>query len=78
MVITFALLKETAQHGTEITNGFGNVQNCFTPLVVYVIDLLEQQLLTSVSKNASPVTTATISQFGDPFPHLPHSGHHTL
>lgn len=51
---------------------------CFTLLIAYVADLPEQQLVASMSKNASPMTTITVSQFSDPFPYPPHNGHHTL
>ena len=78
MDIMFASLKETAECGTPMTDSFGYVRNCFTPLVAYVADLPEQQLIAGVSKNASPVTTATMPQFGDSFPHPPRTGRHTL
>ena len=78
MDIMFTSLKETAECGTPMTDSFGYVRNCFTPLVAYVADLPEQQLIAGVSKNASPVTTATMPQFGDSFPHPPRTGRHTL
>ena len=71
MDIVFASLKKTAEHGSPMTDALGYVRNCITPLVAYIADLPEQQLITGVTKNASPVTTATLPQFGDPFPHPP-------
>ncbi|KAF8550030.1 hypothetical protein OG21DRAFT_1552230 [Imleria badia] len=78
MDIVFASLKETAQTGTAMTDSLGYVRNCFTPLVAYTTNLPEQQLVACVTRNTSPVTTATISKFGDPFPHPPQSGATTL
>jgi hypothetical protein len=76
--IVFASLKETAQTGAAMTDSLGYIQNCFTPLVAYIVDLPEQQLIAGVAKNASPVTMATLPEFGDPFPHPPRSGATTL
>ncbi|KAI6106049.1 hypothetical protein EDD16DRAFT_1746620 [Pisolithus croceorrhizus] len=74
----FTSLKHAAQHGAPMTDALGYVRNCFTPLVTYIADLPEQQLVACVAKNSSPVTTATLSQFGDTFPHPPRSGANTL
>lgn len=76
--IVFASLKETAQTGAAMTDSLGYIRNCFTPLVAYIADLPEQQLVAGVAKNASPVTMATLPEFGDPFPHPPRSGTTTL
>jgi hypothetical protein len=78
MDLVFASLKETAKHGGAMTDALGYVRNCFTPLVTYVADLPKQQLVACVSKNASPVTTATLSEFSDPFSHPPRTGADTL
>ena len=78
MDIIFTSLKETAEHGMPMADSFGYVQNCFTLLVAYVADLPKQQLVAGVSKNASPVTTTTMPQFGNSFPHSPCTGRHTL
>ena len=67
MDIIFASIKKTAEHGSPMTDTLGYVRNCVTPLVAYITDLPEQQLITGVTKNASPVTTATLPQFGNPF-----------
>ena len=69
-VIT-ASLKVTASDGTALVNPCGNIRNCYTPLVMYIADLPEQQLIAGVAKNASPVTMAEQSQFGDPIPAAP-------
>ena len=57
----------------------GKLRNCFTPLVSYIADLPEQQLIACVSRNASPVTLAELPQFGDPTgPAAPRTHEHTL
>ena len=76
--IMFASLKEAAEWGAQMTDALGYICRCFTLLVGYIADLPEQQMVACVAKNASPVTTATISEFGDSFPHPPQSGVETL
>ena len=78
MDIVFKSLKTTAQHGVSMTDPLGHIRNCYTPLVAYIADLPEQQLVACVSRNASPVTTATLPHFGDAEPHGPRTGQATL
>ena len=54
MEIVFDSLEQTARTGAAMTDSLGNVRNCFTPLVPYIADLLEQRLVASVTKNTSP------------------------
>ncbi|KIK77102.1 hypothetical protein PAXRUDRAFT_17724 [Paxillus rubicundulus Ve08.2h10] len=61
-----------------MTDGLGYRRYCFTPLVAYITDLPEQQLIACISKNASPMTTATLPQFGDSVPHPRCTGVSTL
>ncbi|KAG1720320.1 hypothetical protein EDD22DRAFT_962866 [Suillus occidentalis] len=58
-------LKITAATGTSMVDPSGHLRYTFTPLVAYTADLPEQQMIACVSKNASPITMATQSQFGD-------------
>ena len=67
----FTSLKEAAEQGAQMTNALGYICRCFTKLVGYIANLPEQQMVTCIAKNASPVTTATVSEFGDSFPHPP-------
>lgn len=76
--IVCALLKEAALNGASMTDAFGYICNCFTPLVAHIADLPEEQLIAYVAKNASPVTTATLAQFGDSYLHESHHGKDTL
>jgi len=78
MDVVFRSLKTTAGHGASMTDSLGYIRNCYTPLVAYIADLPEQQLVACVAKNASSVTTATLPQFGDPEPHEPRTGQATL
>ncbi|KIJ07681.1 hypothetical protein PAXINDRAFT_19152 [Paxillus involutus ATCC 200175] len=78
MDIVFGSLKQSAQTSYFMTDGLGCIRNCFTPLVSYIADLPEQQLVACVSKNASPVTTATLPEFSDGQLHPPRSGMSTL
>ncbi|KAL4073509.1 hypothetical protein J3A83DRAFT_4357538 [Scleroderma citrinum] len=66
-----ASLKVAAKDGTGLVNPSGNIQSCYTPLIMYIVDLPKQQLITGVAKNASLVTMAELSQFGDPTPAAP-------
>lgn len=54
MEIVFDSLEQTARTGAAMIDSLGNVRNCFTPLVPYIADLSEQQLVAGVAKNASP------------------------
>jgi hypothetical protein len=74
MDIVFESLKECALNGSLMTDALGYVHSCYMPLVAYVADLPEQQLIACVAKNASPITMATLAQFGDPTPHPPTLG----
>ncbi|EGO00288.1 hypothetical protein SERLA73DRAFT_38065, partial [Serpula lacrymans var. lacrymans S7.3] len=53
------LLKDCARNGAFFTDPFGQVQHTYTPLVVWIADLPEQQLIACVAKNSSPVTLAS-------------------
>jgi hypothetical protein len=78
MDIVFQNVKSAAVTGTQMVDPVGNLCYAFTPLVAYTADLPEQQLIACVSKNASPVTLAMQSQFGDGKLYPPHSGHLTI
>ena len=71
-------LKAAALNGCDLADPDGFHRNCYTPLVSYIADLPEQQLVAGVSKNASPVSLAEIAQFGDPTPAAPRTREHTL
>ena len=73
-----ASLKDTANQGCDLVDPSGHIRNCYTPLISYIVDLPEQQLVACVSKNASPVTTAELPRFGDPNPSPPRTGHDIL
>lgn len=63
--IITASLKDVAVDGTIAVDPSGMRRYIFTPLVAYTADLPEQQLIACVSKNSSPVSTATLDSFGD-------------
>ena len=69
--VVTAGLKEAASNGCALIDASGHIRKCYTPLISYVADLPEQQLIACVSKNASPVSTTEMPQFGDPTPAPP-------
>ena len=73
-----ANLKAAALDGCDLTDPSGYQCNCYTPLVSYIADLPEQQLVSGVSRNASPVMLTEIAQFGDSTPAAPRTHEHTL
>ncbi|KAG6372042.1 hypothetical protein JVT61DRAFT_8748 [Boletus reticuloceps] len=73
-----APLKYAALHGVTLSDAMGCIRHCYTPLVSYIVDLPEQQLIACVAMNASPVTVAEKSEFGNPEPAEPRTGKHTL
>ncbi|KAI5993922.1 hypothetical protein EDD15DRAFT_2166857 [Pisolithus albus] len=77
MDIIMEKLKHAANVGEFMTDPFGDIQFCFTPLIAWTANLLEQQLI-SVTQNASPVTLATLEKVGDLTHQPPCTKHHTL
>ncbi|KAG2335684.1 hypothetical protein BDR05DRAFT_978916 [Suillus weaverae] len=71
-------LKIAAATGTSMVDPSGHSRYSFTPLVAYTANLPEQQMIACVSKNASPVTLATQSQFGDGVMYPPRHGNTTI
>ena len=48
------------------------------PVVAWTADLPEQLMLSTLSKNVSPITEATMKQFGDRQRYAPCTGEKTL
>ena len=71
-------LKVAASIGMFMANPNNCSRYTFTPLAAYTADLPEQQMIACVTKNASPVTTAELDQFGDGVHYPPHEGMMTL
>ena len=71
-------LKIVAAVGVMMSDPTGNLQYCFTPLVAYISDTPKQSLLAGTGPKASPVSTATHKEFGNPFPHPSHTATWTL
>ena len=76
--VVAANLKVAALNGCDLMDPSGYHCNCYTPLVSYIADLPEQQLIAGVSRNVSPITLAEIAQFGDSTPAAPRTREHTL
>ncbi|KAH0833813.1 hypothetical protein J3R83DRAFT_10967 [Lanmaoa asiatica] len=76
--LVFANLKDTALYGDFMVDPFSDIQHCFTPLIAWTADLPEQLMIACVSKNASPITEASIKQFGDGMCHASRTGERTL
>jgi hypothetical protein len=60
-------LKAAAQIGVMLSDPLGNLRWCFTPLVSFIVDTPEAQLIACVGGKTSPLTTANYQQFGDDF-----------
>jgi hypothetical protein len=56
-----------------MSNPTGDLQVIHTPLVAWIADYPEQLLIACISSKNSPISTATAIQFGDLFPHPPHT-----
>ncbi|KAG9310720.1 hypothetical protein JVU11DRAFT_9321 [Chiua virens] len=63
--IVTANLKRAANVGSFLVDPFGNTRYCFTPVAGWTADLPEAQTIACTNKNASPITLATVKQFGD-------------
>ncbi|KAG1799139.1 uncharacterized protein BJ212DRAFT_1305591 [Suillus subaureus] len=71
-------LKQAAHLGVMMSDPVGFSRYCFTPLVAYVADTLEELVIACTTMNASPVTMATHADFGDPDCHPLCKGSFTL
>lgn len=76
--LVFANLKSTALHGDFMVDSFSDIQHCFTPLVAWTTDLPEQLMIAGISKNASPITEASLKKFSDGKHHASHASEKTL
>ena len=63
--ILTANLKHADVHGVPMSDPWGQVRLCHTPLVSWIADLPEQRLLACILSNQSAFTTATSNDFGD-------------
>jgi hypothetical protein len=73
-----APLKIAAAMGIMMNDPVGNLRYCFTPLASWIVDTPEESLLSVMNCKASPVTVATLKQFGDAFRHPSRTGPMTL
>ncbi|KAG1857798.1 hypothetical protein F4604DRAFT_1536272, partial [Suillus subluteus] len=71
-------LKQAARLGIMMSDPAGFSRYCFTPLVAYVADTPEELIIACITMNASPVTMATRTSFGDPDHHPIRKGSSTL
>ncbi|KAA1479646.1 hypothetical protein DENSPDRAFT_750630, partial [Dentipellis sp. KUC8613] len=71
-------LKMAASMGRMMVDPAGYSRFCFTPLVAYIVDNPEAQLIACVGGKNSALTTAMYKQFGDPFPHQARTAATTL
>jgi len=76
--VVLSPLKTAAAVGIMMSDPRGNLRYCFTPIAAWIADTPEECLLSGTSPKASPVTTATSKNFGDPYQHPPHTGTMTL
>ena len=71
-------LKKAEKDGAYLSDPMGNRRICHTPLVSWICDLPEQRMQACVLSNQSPVTLATLEQFGDKYPKPPRTRTRTL
>ena len=71
-------LKVVAHSGSWMTDYFGDIRHCYTPLVGYIADTPEAAALAGVSGKTSHLTMAFGPQFGDDFLHPPRTANQVL
>ena len=71
-------LKKAAFEGKMMSDPYGSLRYCFTPLAAYIVDTPEAAMLAGVGGKTSPITMASYKQFGDPFRHEPRTISTTL
>ncbi|KAG2040760.1 hypothetical protein BDR03DRAFT_932634 [Suillus americanus] len=67
-------LKVAARVGEYMIDPSARLCYCFTPLISHIADLPKQSMIACITKNSSPITTATQKEFGDETPHPPWNG----
>ncbi|KAG1787146.1 uncharacterized protein HD556DRAFT_1449075 [Suillus plorans] len=73
LLVVLKPLMIAAEVGIMMSDLVGNVQHCFTPLAVYIVDTPEAAMLACVRGKTSPFTMASYLQFGDHFRHPAHT-----
>ncbi|KAI9573841.1 hypothetical protein HD554DRAFT_2034992 [Boletus coccyginus] len=76
--IVITNLKHMTNIGAFLVNPSSNTQYCFIPLVEWIVDLPEQQMIACISKNVSLIMMAMLKQFGDAQYQPSHTGLHIL
>jgi hypothetical protein len=71
-------LRKAAALGVMMSDPLGYKRYCFTPIAAYVADLQEALAIAGVNSKTSPLTMATYTKFGDPFPHEPRTASTTI
>lgn len=71
-------LKTAASIGIMMSDPWGGLRHCFTPLAGYIMDFQEAIMIAGVMGKTSPVTVANYKQFGDSVRHEPRTGSSTL
>ncbi|KAH9965577.1 hypothetical protein BJV74DRAFT_879971 [Russula compacta] len=71
-------LKRAVYQGKMMSDPYGSIRYCFTPLAAYIVDTPEAAMPACVGGKTSPVTLASHKQFGDPFQHEPRTASTTL
>jgi Plavaka transposase len=71
-------LKKAALLGRMMSDPYGSLRYCFTPLAAYIVDTPEAAMLAGVAGKTSHVTMAGYKQFGDSFRHEPRTASTTL
>ena len=71
-------LKVVVRAGLWMSDYFGDIRYCYTPLVGYVADTPEAATLVGVSGKTSHLTTAFGPHFGDESPHPPRTANKIL
>ena len=71
-------LKKVAFYGVMMSDPYGSLRYCFTPLAAYIVDTPEAAMLAGVGGKISHVTMAGHKQFGDPFKHESRTASTTL
>ena len=71
-------LKKAATWGKLMSDPYGSLRFCYTPIAAYIVDTPEAAMLAGVGGKTSPITMASQKQFGDPFRHEPRTSSATL
>ena len=78
MDIILHTMKQAAEVAVEMADSHGDLRRVRTVLFLQITDLVEERMVAGMRQNYSPISIATIWEFGDGIQHFPRHGSQTI